>query len=88
MSKAAGLAADRSAALGSLEDARAELAASEEAAAGLRLELAGSQAEATRLRCGHHSPSRVVHDMVAISHWGSPMHGASSLTSEPFIISC
>ncbi len=50
MSKAAGLAAERSAAQSSLEDARIELTASEEAAAGLRLELAGSQAEAARLR--------------------------------------
>ena len=50
MSKAAGLAADRSAALGSLEGARVELVASQEAAAGLKLELAGSQAEAARLR--------------------------------------
>lgn len=50
MSKAAGLAADRSAALGSLEGAKMELAASHEAAAGLKLELTGSQAEAARLR--------------------------------------
>ena len=48
MSKAAGLAAERSAAQSSLEDARIELAASEDAASGLRLELAGSQAEAAR----------------------------------------
>ena len=50
MSKAAGLAADRSAALGSLDNAKAELVASQAAAAGLRVELAGSQAEAARLR--------------------------------------
>ncbi|KAK9837355.1 hypothetical protein WJX84_008444 [Apatococcus fuscideae] len=50
MSKAAQLAADRSAAVSFLEDARTELAASQEAAAGLKLELAGSQAEAARLR--------------------------------------
>ena len=56
MSKAAQLAADRSAAVSFLEDARTELAASQEAAAGLKLELAGSQAEAARLRCSAPAP--------------------------------